>query len=130
MENLNNPAAATINWALWPSHSNRYYERLMRRPLRQKYDPLFAGPRSGFAQRFPCDVTPRQDDYKYTTVRVNWERLWSANASEDFGVSSAVQAGKPIAKKACLKGFGNLVFSKGKGLSQRFPSQGLNLSAR
>ncbi|GBN17026.1 hypothetical protein AVEN_109521-1 [Araneus ventricosus] len=26
-----------------------------------------------------------------------------------------------IAKKACLKGFGNLVVGKGKGLSQRFP---------
>ncbi|GBN24121.1 hypothetical protein AVEN_214399-1 [Araneus ventricosus] len=25
------------------------------------------------------------------------------------------------AKKACLKGFGNLVVGKGKGLSQRFP---------
>ncbi|GBM98668.1 hypothetical protein AVEN_191885-1 [Araneus ventricosus] len=35
-----------------------------------------------------------------------------------------------IAKKTCLKGFGNLVFGKGKVLSQRFPRQGLNLSTR
>ncbi|GBM39739.1 hypothetical protein AVEN_68586-1 [Araneus ventricosus] len=34
-----------------------------------------------------------------------------------------------IAKKACLKGLGNLVVGKGKGLSQRFPWQG-NLTAR
>ncbi|GBM58994.1 hypothetical protein AVEN_145288-1 [Araneus ventricosus] len=35
-----------------------------------------------------------------------------------------------IAKKASLKGFGNLVVRKGKELSQRFTRQGLNISAR
>ncbi|GBM76311.1 hypothetical protein AVEN_214737-1 [Araneus ventricosus] len=35
-----------------------------------------------------------------------------------------------IAMEACLKGFENLVVSKGRGLSQRFPWQGLNLLAR
>ncbi|GBO28309.1 hypothetical protein AVEN_29499-1 [Araneus ventricosus] len=40
------------------------------------------------------------------------------------------EARSQIAKKACLKGFGNLDVGKGKGLSQRFPRQGLNLSAR
>ncbi|GBO39540.1 hypothetical protein AVEN_132150-1 [Araneus ventricosus] len=36
--NLNDQAAATINQALRPSHNSPYYERLMRRPLRQRYD--------------------------------------------------------------------------------------------
>ncbi|GBN42077.1 hypothetical protein AVEN_225675-1 [Araneus ventricosus] len=42
-DNLNDPAAATINRALWLSHNSPYYERLMRRTLRQRYDPSSAG---------------------------------------------------------------------------------------
>ncbi|GBN89055.1 hypothetical protein AVEN_175170-1, partial [Araneus ventricosus] len=42
-ENLKDLAAATINRTLWPSHNSPYYERLMRRPLRQRYDPSSAG---------------------------------------------------------------------------------------
>ncbi|GBM60958.1 hypothetical protein AVEN_90162-1 [Araneus ventricosus] len=38
-ENLNNPAAVAINRALWPSHLWLYYEQLMPRHLRQRYDP-------------------------------------------------------------------------------------------
>ncbi|GBO26932.1 hypothetical protein AVEN_108735-1, partial [Araneus ventricosus] len=36
---MNAPAAATINWALSPLH----YERNMRRPFRQRYDPSSVG---------------------------------------------------------------------------------------
>ncbi|GBO26339.1 hypothetical protein AVEN_196471-1, partial [Araneus ventricosus] len=36
---MNAPAAATINWALWPLHYSPPYERNMRRPFRQRYDP-------------------------------------------------------------------------------------------
>ncbi|GBL93816.1 hypothetical protein AVEN_153591-1 [Araneus ventricosus] len=38
-----------------------------------------------------------------------------------FGFMGQNAAPSQIARKACLKGFGNLVVSKGKGLSQRFP---------
>ncbi|GBN55155.1 hypothetical protein AVEN_213937-1 [Araneus ventricosus] len=43
----------------------------------------FEEPRSGFTQRFPCDVTPCQEHYKYTAVGFDGDRLWSANASEE-----------------------------------------------
>ncbi|GBM23907.1 hypothetical protein AVEN_109110-1, partial [Araneus ventricosus] len=42
-DNLKDPAAATINLTLWPYLNSPYYERLMRRPLRHKYDPSSAG---------------------------------------------------------------------------------------
>ncbi|GBN19868.1 hypothetical protein AVEN_200694-1 [Araneus ventricosus] len=32
-------------------------------------------PRFGFLQRFPCDVTPSQEDYKYAAVRIDEERV-------------------------------------------------------
>ncbi|GBN14628.1 hypothetical protein AVEN_171731-1 [Araneus ventricosus] len=35
--------------------------------------------------------------------------------------SNILRAATQMAKKACLKGFGNLVVSKGKVLSRRFP---------
>ncbi|GBN38401.1 hypothetical protein AVEN_111978-1 [Araneus ventricosus] len=35
---LKNSAATTINRALLPSHNSPYYERLMRQPLRQRYE--------------------------------------------------------------------------------------------
>ncbi|GBL60600.1 hypothetical protein AVEN_71779-1 [Araneus ventricosus] len=37
--------------------------------------------RSGFLQRFPCDVTLCQKDYKYAAVRIDWERLWQCEES-------------------------------------------------
>ncbi|GBO39863.1 hypothetical protein AVEN_18624-1, partial [Araneus ventricosus] len=40
-------------------------------------------PRSGILQGFPCDVTPCQEDYKYSVVGLNGESLWSANAFEE-----------------------------------------------
>ncbi|GBL79603.1 hypothetical protein AVEN_18164-1 [Araneus ventricosus] len=53
-------------------------------------------PKSGFLQRFPCDVTPCQEHYKYSAVGFDGERLWSANAFEEesVGVSSAMRARK------------------------------------
>ncbi|GBO41333.1 hypothetical protein AVEN_80491-1, partial [Araneus ventricosus] len=57
------------------------------------------GPRSGFIQTIPCDVSACQGDYKRTVLRlqssssvlIDWDRLWSANV---FGVLSAVRASK------------------------------------
>ncbi|GBM03413.1 hypothetical protein AVEN_265456-1 [Araneus ventricosus] len=60
--------------------------------------PPLQEPRSGFLQRFPCDVTPCEEDYKYTAVRIDWERLSSANAFEEslwsFVCSASWKAGE------------------------------------
>ncbi|GBM67291.1 hypothetical protein AVEN_201221-1 [Araneus ventricosus] len=54
-------------------------------------------PRSGFLQRFPCDVVFCQEHYKYTAVGFDGERLGNANAFEEsLGVSSAVRARKLV----------------------------------
>ncbi|GBM16366.1 hypothetical protein AVEN_28325-1 [Araneus ventricosus] len=39
--------------------------------------------RSGFLQRFLCDVTHCQKHYKYTAVVFDGERVWSANDLRD-----------------------------------------------
>ncbi|GBN62648.1 BAG domain-containing protein Samui [Araneus ventricosus] len=43
-ENLNDPAATTINRVLWHPHYSPYYEQLMRRPFRQRHYPSSTGP--------------------------------------------------------------------------------------
>ncbi|GBM64674.1 hypothetical protein AVEN_215942-1 [Araneus ventricosus] len=64
------------------------------------------GPRSGFLQRFPCDVIPFQEDYKYAAVRIDWESLWSANAFEkslwSFVCSASWKAGEVIAIESAV----------------------------
>ncbi|GBL66549.1 hypothetical protein AVEN_171114-1, partial [Araneus ventricosus] len=41
-KNLNDSTAMSINRALWPSHNSPYYELLMRRSLRERYNPSSA----------------------------------------------------------------------------------------
>ncbi|GBN54714.1 hypothetical protein AVEN_243484-1, partial [Araneus ventricosus] len=51
-------------------------------------------PRSGFLQRFLCDVTPYQEHYKYSAVGFDGERLLRTPLKNHFGVSSPVRAGE------------------------------------
>ncbi|GBO12356.1 hypothetical protein AVEN_263528-1 [Araneus ventricosus] len=99
-------------------------------------------------RRFHVTSRPAAGDYKGERmddggcVLVDWDRLAARTSLEFYPLCELKSsAGTPfrlhntpeedglpqgfdfsqIAKKACLKGFGNLIVSKGKGLSQRFP---------
>ncbi|GBM43647.1 hypothetical protein AVEN_225171-1 [Araneus ventricosus] len=57
-----NQAAATINRVLWPPHNSPHYERLMRRPLRQRYD---------------LSSVKGNSTFTITTVLPQGEKLWT-----------------------------------------------------
>ncbi|GBN08260.1 hypothetical protein AVEN_80177-1 [Araneus ventricosus] len=63
-------------------------------------------PRYEFLQRFPCDVTPCQEDYEYAAVRIDRERLWSSNAFEEslwsFVCSASWKAGGLSANESAV----------------------------
>ncbi|GBL91498.1 hypothetical protein AVEN_136967-1 [Araneus ventricosus] len=58
--------------------TNRRFPKML---LFSRY--LYQKPIFGFLRRFPYDVTPCQEHYKYTVVGFDGKRLWSANAFEE-----------------------------------------------
>ncbi|GBN35437.1 hypothetical protein AVEN_274713-1 [Araneus ventricosus] len=57
--------------------------------------PLHQEPRSGFLQRFPCDVTPCEERYKYTVVGFDGDVFGVRKPLKNhFGVSSVGRAGE------------------------------------
>ncbi|GBL93084.1 hypothetical protein AVEN_216443-1 [Araneus ventricosus] len=65
--------------------------------------------RSEFLQRFPCDVTPYQEHYKFEAVGIDGDVFGVRTSLKNhFGVSSAVRAGELSAIESAV----NVIFSE------------------
>ncbi|GBM61119.1 hypothetical protein AVEN_152260-1 [Araneus ventricosus] len=115
-----------------PSNSRYFREKLILLLFRIRYSKLrdlhvlsniwkSADPDSNFSLKQSCNNLAFQ--ICKLAAGLTWQKCkleTSYCKQVSYHPSNLPQASQR-AKKACLKGFGNLVVGKGKGLSQRFP---------